>query len=269
MSLPRRAFMASSLLLTHGWPTAAASPPPAHAVVLGTHRGERVAGLDAVARQRVAPCSTFKIPMTLIALQEGLVSDPDQPVALDPETYAPQPWWTEAMRQDWGRAHSLRSAYASSAVWFFRRLARQLGPQRMRHWLAQFDYGDRNIAHGLDTFWNGGDRGLLISPHEQWTFLSRVAHRQFDLSPRTHGLAMSIFLRETRGPAQLFAKTGLGWRGEARRSDLTGWFVGWVRGPSPAAVTPFASLVIGQGDDVVRLRVDHAMAALDAAGAWS
>ncbi|MCU0943026.1 MAG: penicillin-binding transpeptidase domain-containing protein [Hydrogenophaga sp.] len=269
MLLDRRSFITSSLVLAQGWTPASANEPNRHAVVLGVRQGERVAGLESVARLGVAPCSTFKIPMTLIALQEGLVTDPDQPVALDPDTYSPEPWWTDGMRQDWGRPHSLRSAYASSAVWFFRRLARRMGAARMRHWLEQFDYGDRNIAHGLDTFWNGGDKGLLISPHEQWTFLSRVAHRQFDLSPRTYDVASSIFVRETRGELDLLAKTGLGWRGTARQSDLTGWFVGWVRGSSVAAAVPFASLVIGRGDDVIRLRVDHAMAALREAGAWA
>lgn len=264
--ISRRTILAASALLSNVSNLARAAENR-HVVVLGEDAPTVVHGSPTLASERFAACSTFKIPLTLVALEEGLVTDVDALVDVDPRTYEPQAWWSESMRRDWGRPHSLRSAFASSAVWFYRRLALALGESRLAGYLQRFDYGNRDMSAGLDNFWNAGDKGVLISANEQWQFLRKVANQRLPLSPKTFETANAVFIRETQGAKVLRAKTGLGWRGEPRRSDLVGWFVGWTQ-DAGGRPRPFASVSVGD-DAIIRDRVDNAMKALRTSGEWS
>ena len=103
------------------------------------------------AAQRFPPCSTFKIPNTLIALQSGVAADANHFVKYDPALKLEGQGPTGA----WGRDHTLRSAFANSVVWYYQEIARRVGDARMSAFLRQFDYGDRDMSGGLDRFWLG------------------------------------------------------------------------------------------------------------------
>ena len=266
--MDRRAFLQ---LLSAG-AAATAAPvqalPAQHVVVLGEDWPGLALGNEALANTRLSPCSTFKIPLTLMALEEGLVTNPDQLLDVSTRTWSPQPWWTREMLDSWNRPHSLRSAFHASAIWFFRLLALQLGPERMAAYLRRFDYGNRDISFGIDNFWNAGDRGIRISPKEQWHFLSRVAHGGLALRRSSLKTALEVFVTERQGETLLRAKTGLGWRGPSQDSPVTGWYVGWVEGPD--GVLPFASLSLGAGvDEMRRPRIDNARRLLRERGAFA
>ncbi|MHC2384591.1 beta-lactamase class D [Bradyrhizobium liaoningense] len=65
------------------------------------------------------PASTFKIPNALIALETGVVADPDKDVFS----------WDGVKRpiEAWNKDHTLRSAIAVSAVPVFQEIARRIG----------------------------------------------------------------------------------------------------------------------------------------------
>lgn len=237
-----------------------------HVVVAGSGTPEILFGQEDLAKVRMVAASTFKIPLTLLALEEGIIKDIHEKVDVYPATYEPQPWWSEEMKADWGRPHSLTTAFASSAVWFFRRIAVTAGEKTVARYLSAFRYGDKNMAAGLDNFWNKGDAGVRISPLEHWKFVDYVAHRRFSLTSRTYDLARTVFIREKQGGRDVRAKTGLVWRGQPRASDLVGWYVGWVE-DDRGRVTTFASLSVGRGDEIVRGRIDHASSVLKQLGA--
>ncbi len=264
--ITRRTILAASALLSTVARDAHAKDNR-HVVVLGDSEPKVVHGHASLAHECFAACSTFKIPLTLMALEAGLVSDVDALVDVDPMTYEPQSWWSDSMQTDWGRPHSLRSAFASSAVWFYRRLALSLGAPRLADYLRRFDYGNQDMSAGLDNFWNAGTKGILISANEQWAFLHKLAHRELPVSAKTLETANAIFIREAQEAQVLRAKTGLGWLGEPRRSALVGWFVGWTDGGSRRPI-PFASLSVGN-TTIIADRVNNAMKALGASGAWS
>lgn len=204
-----------------------------------------VRGSASLAAQRNAPCSTFKIPLTLMLLEEGIVSDIDQTHAVDASTYQPESWWLPAMEKAWNKPHSLRTGYAFSAIWLYRTLAKQLGLPRMRRYVALFDYGDGDLSHGVDNFWNAGDRGLKISPLEQCRFLADLAERRFPLRASTYDRAFDVFAGKHQDSYTVFSKTGLGWHGVPGQSMAMGWMVGWVRQGESVAdgqrTLPFAS----------------------------
>src|SRR5687768_5470995 len=83
---------------------------------------------------RYPPCSTFKIPNTLIALETKVAPDPALPIAYDPQRDGEQ-------HGAWSRDQDLASAFRVSAAWYYREIARRVGPERMREWVNHFEYG--------------------------------------------------------------------------------------------------------------------------------
>src|SRR5207244_11386897 len=81
------------------------------------------------ARQRFTPCSTYKVPNSLIALETGEAADPTFTLAYDPKRDGEQ-------RGAWALDLDLRSALRYSALWYYRERARRVGPARMEKYLA-------------------------------------------------------------------------------------------------------------------------------------
>jgi hypothetical protein len=127
---------------------------------------------DAAACQASAiPASTFKIPNSMIALETGIVEGPDTILPWDGQNYSVEAW-----NQDL----SLRDALRVSCVPCYQALARQVGEQRMREWVERLDYGNRDIAGGIDRFWLTG--ALRITPLEQIDFLRRLDENKLPIS---------------------------------------------------------------------------------------
>src|SRR4029077_20695418 len=87
--------------------------------------------------QAFLPASTFKIPNSLIALETGVVEDPDKDVFK----------WDGVKRdiEAWNRDHTMRSAIAASAVPVYQEIARRIGQERMQKYVDLFEYGNRDI----------------------------------------------------------------------------------------------------------------------------
>src|SRR3979490_1041326 len=103
------------------------------------------------------PASTFKIPNSLIALETGVVGDPDQDVFK----------WDGVVSsiEAWYRDHTTRTAIAPSAGPVYQEIARRVGAERMQKYLDLFEYGNRDIGGGIDQFWLTGN--LRIDPMQQ------------------------------------------------------------------------------------------------------
>lgn len=178
----------------------------------------------------ILPASTFKIANSVIALETGVVSDPDKDVFK----------WDGVERAfpDWNKDHTLRSAIAASAVPVYQEIARRIGPERMQRYLVAFDYGNRAIGGGIDRFWLTG--ALRISAREQIAFLDRLRRNALPVSTRSQELTRDIMPVTKVGDAIIRAKSGLvgvddrsvagGWRATA------GWLVGFAESGGRATV---------------------------------
>lgn len=173
------------------------------------------------ARTGHLPASTFKIPNTLIALETGVAPAPDVVVAWDSVAEPRQAWWPAA----WAGDQTLRSAFAGSVVWFYQRLARQVGAGRMQAYLDRFRYGNRRIGGGIDQFWLSGD--LRITAEEQVDFLRRFHEGRLDVSPAATAVARTLFVLEEGPGWKLSGKSGWAGFGEAATPQL-GWLVGYL-----------------------------------------
>ena len=165
------------------------------------------------AKQRFLPASTFKIANALIGLEVGSITDENEVFHWDGK---PKPVAA------WERDHTLDTGMRESAIWMFQEVARRTGRARMREWLDRLEYGNRDMAGGIDLFWLQG--GLRISAMEQVQFLHRLAEGRLPATQRAQRLVRNAMVIEKTRSHTLYAKTGTVDHG---RNAVT-WWVGWV-----------------------------------------
>jgi beta-lactamase class D len=211
---------------------------------------------------RISPESTFKIPHALAALDAGVISGIDEKMAYDGRPVDQLLW-----RQD----HTLATAMRYSVVWYFQEIAKRLGPDRERHYLQRFGYGNEDPSSGLTSFWLGGS--LAISPDEQVRFLLKLYGGRLPVSPKAMEAVRAI-LRQPAGAVvnatgehpfgapwaegtEVSAKTGSG-AADAGRSVR--WLVGRAQRGSRSWI--FVSNVVGDDGTPAMAAVAQAERAL-------
>ena len=94
----------------------------------------------------------------------------------------------------------------------------------MRQWLERLDYGNHDIAGGIDLFWLQG--ALRVSAYEQARFLHRLAEGRLPATQRSQRLVRDIMPVTKVGDATIRAKSGL--LGAEVGKPSLGWMVGWA-----------------------------------------
>jgi beta-lactamase class D len=168
------------------------------------------------------PASTFKIPNSIIALETGVVTDPDKDVFK----------WDGVVRsiEAWNKDHTLRSAIAVSAVPVYQEIARRIGQERMQKYVDLFEYGNCDIGGGIDQFWLTGN--LRIDPVQQVDFVDRLRRGVLPVSKRSQDLVRDILPVVKVGDSIIRAKSGLLGAEQGR----LGWMVGWAEKGSEQTV---------------------------------
>ncbi|MBZ9521542.1 BPU family class D beta-lactamase [Bacillus safensis] len=178
------------------------------------------------ANKRFAPQSTFKVANALIGLQTGAVRD----------EYDIK-YWDGVKREidNWNKDHTLGSGMRDSVVWYYQAMARDIGEERMNHWVKAIHYGNEDISGGIDQFWLSSS--LRISPVEQVHFLKQLYEESlpFDLSVMRKVKRMMI--QEEEKHATLYGKTGSG--------SGIGWYVGFIKHENKTYI--FATNIEGTG----------------------
>ena len=172
---------------------------------------------DLRAGQRFSPASTFKIPNTLIALEEKALAGKDAIFKWDGHLHDVATW---------NHDQTLTSAFQVSCVWCFQELARRVGAEKYQQYLRDLNYGEWREPFVATTFWLDGS--LQISALEQVNFLRRVYRRELPLSDPAYETLKHIMLVEEGNTYTLWAKTG--WA--ARVTPPVGWYVGYVETPT-------------------------------------
>lgn len=203
------------------------------------------------AGRRFRPASTFKIPNTLIAAENGVVDGPEFLIRWDSVRDPRIP-----RRDAWFRDHTLRSAFRESAVWYYREVARRIGEPRMKAALAKIGYGNQDVSDGIDQFWLRGS--LQVSAEEQVAFLRRLYRGELGFSERATGIVKEVMRLEEGDGWRWSGKTGAYPTGEGDR--LMTWHVGWVERGSDVYV--YATNAEGPDDAVFPTRASRARAIL-------
>lgn len=184
-------------------------------------------------RQALSPCSTFKIPNSLIGLQAGVVSGPDDLKKWD---------GYERSRAVSNRDHTLQSAISESIVWYFQTLARDVGEDRMANWLQQLDYGNQDISGGIDRFWLGSS--LRIDAYQQMEIIKSLWHGTLPFDPSNQQHVREMLIQESDLNGVLHGKTGSCPGASDQHPPDHGWFIGWVDWNQPARSDPSTTFFV-------------------------
>jgi beta-lactamase class D len=178
--------------------------------------------------QRIAANSTFKVPLSLMAFDKGIINqqtlfkwDGKKGVIKEHEQNQTPDSWMKY-----------------SVVWVSQIIAPQLGFETIKYYLANFHYGNQDISgdpgknNGLTHSWLASS--LQISALEQLDFLKRMLSDQLSLSKMAvQQTKQNMFLGKLNNGARYYGKTGSGRHGNNERHGKPsllrdGWFVGFV-----------------------------------------
>lgn len=172
--------------------------------------------------QRFSPASTFKIALSLMGFDSGILKDerhPEWPYKKEYELYL----------NAWKYPHNPHSWIRDSCIWYSQVLTQKLGMIRFEDYVKAFDYGNQDVSgdkgqnNGLTHAWLSSS--LAISPSEQIQFLQKIVHKKLPVNSRAFTMTKDIlYMQELVGGWKLYGKTGTG-----RQLSLQhGWFVGWI-----------------------------------------
>lgn len=172
--------------------------------------------------QRDSPCSTFKVPLALMAFDAGVLKDETSSLKWDGK---------KSSRETWNRDQTAATWMQNSVVWFSQRLTPMLGMEKVKSYLAEFDYGNQDMSGGLTTAWLSSS--LEISPDEQLAFWRRFWREELPVSKHAFAMTKKItYIDTSKAGWTLHGKTGSGGadaRGPNGEASLwIGWFVGHV-----------------------------------------
>jgi beta-lactamase class D len=171
--------------------------------------------------ERMTPCSTFKIALSLMGFDSGILQDQNHPVWLYQEGY-------DDFLESWKSPQTPESWLKTSCVWFSRLLAEKLGSENFQAYLATLDYGNQDASGGLTSAWLSSS--LQISPREQVEFIRKMLQGNHPVSSYASQMTrQSLFVDELPNGWKLFGKTG--WSSSIDTPDgkqELGWFIGWV-----------------------------------------
>jgi beta-lactamase class D len=164
--------------------------------------------------ERLAPCSTFKLPHALIALERGVIKLEENLLTCDPkECHHPHD------------TLGLEKAIRESCVSYFRQVARRIGVEGERAGIKALGYPATGALKPADLFWLEGPT-FGISPMEQLSWIHRFYTEDLGVKP-AHLQAVRAATRRTETSAwTLYGKTG---SSRLLHGQAYGWFVGQVK----------------------------------------
>ena len=188
--------------------------------------------------ERVTPASTFKIAISLMGYDSGVLRDEHAPSLPFREGYVD---WRPAWRAPTDPARWMQE----SVVWYSQQVVARVGVPRVQTYVEHFAYGNRDLSDtrhraelkdsGLSLAWISSS--LAISPDEQAAFLRKLVRRELGVKPLAYEMTARI-LRQPDLPNgwQVWGKTGSGApvlpNGQSDGAHAYGWFVGWAsKGP--------------------------------------
>lgn len=160
------------------------------------------------------PASTFKIPNSLIALEENVVSDTNDIIKWNGHE------WPHAV---WNKDQTLKTAFQYSCIWVYFEFAEQVGIEKYHHYLEKFNYGNKNLSGPPNHFWLEGS--FKISANQQVEFLRNFYNHKLEISERSTSIIKNIMVLEQTPSYKISGKTG---GTKINENEYIMWLVGYV-----------------------------------------
>lgn len=180
--------------------------------------------------ERVSPMSSFKIAISLMGYDSGVLHDEHSPTLPFRAGYVDwNPAWRGPMDPtDWMK---------DSVVWYSQQVTSKIGQARFQRYVKSFNYGNHDVSgnpgknNGLTDSWINSS--LKISPAEQVVFLRSVVNRKLPLTTKAYDMTFRLLKVQTSANGwTIYGKTGSGAPllsdGTKDREHAFGWFVGWA-----------------------------------------
>ena len=158
--------------------------------------------------ERTSPCSTFKVPLALMAFDQGILVDENSSMKWDGTKYS---------RESWNHDQTATTWMQNSVVWFSQRLTPRLGMKKVKRQLARFGYGNADMSGGITKAWL--ESSLLISADEQLNFWKRFWREELPVSKHAFDMTKKITLAET-------SPSGITLHGKTGSGTGLGWYAG-------------------------------------------
>ena len=196
----------------------------------------------------LSPASTFKIPHTLIALNEGIINK--NSVIL----------WDKKIREidSWNQNQTLQTAFKNSCVWCYKEFTSKIAASKYKEYLEKLNYGNKTIGTDVSDFWLDGS--LKITALEQVDFLKKLYKNDLPFKIEHINTLKNIMIEEKNENFTLRAKSGWSTRFEFE----SGWYVGYIE--TKEDVWFFATNLITHGQKDLPLRKEITMEVLKIKG---
>lgn len=170
--------------------------------------------------QRIPADSTFKIPLSLMAFDQHLITQ---------QTIFKWDGIDRGLPQ-WNQDQTPHTWLKNSAVWVSQQLTPQLGLDKIKNYLQKFSYGNQDFSgdpgqsNGLTHAWL--ESSLKISPDEQLIFLKKLVANQLPVSTAAMmNTKTNMYLETSPNDWKIYGKTGSGFKDDIQH----GWFEGFIQ----------------------------------------
>jgi beta-lactamase class D len=160
------------------------------------------------------PASTFKIPHTVIALEEKVIRDENEVIKWNSKT------WNYS---EWDRDQTLQSAMKYSCIWVYFGFAEKIGIDKYYKYVNSFNYGNKDLTGPPTRFWLNGS--FRISANQQIDFLNKFYHYNLPVSKRSIEITKKIIIHEATDNYKFSGKKGAG---DYFNNESVMWFVGYL-----------------------------------------
>jgi beta-lactamase class D len=182
--------------------------------------------------ERLSPCSTFKVPLAVMAFDSGVLKDENVILKWDGK---------KGPRAATNRDQNAKTWIKDSVVWVSQRLTPQIGKRKIDLYLIDFNYGNEDFSAGLTKAWlippGSKEFGLRISAYEQVDFMKKLWTETLPVSPRSMKLTQDITFLETSPKGfKLSGKTGSNSYAQNPKLRL-GWFISHLQSGDQEYIT--------------------------------
>lgn len=160
------------------------------------------------------PASTFKIPHSLIALEEGVVKDTNETIEWNKHE------WPHKV---WNKDQTLITAVKYSCIWVYFKFAEQIGIKKYYEYVNAFNYGNKDLTGPPTRFWLNGK--FRISAIQQIEFLRKFYNYELKTKKVNVDKVKELIVLEETEAYKFSGKTG---GGELEDNKHIMWLVGYI-----------------------------------------
>jgi beta-lactamase class D len=195
------------------------------------YEGNKIIHSEGECDKRYPPCSTFKIAISLMGFDAGILINETNPTFNFKPSYVD---WLE----NWKQPHNPKMWFANSCVWYSQIITKKLGIKKFGEYTKSLNYGnydisgDKGMNNGLTNSWLSSS--LAISAKEQIEFLAKLVENKLPVSIESQEKTKNIMYQETLNNGwKLYGKTGncsqLDDNGNKIKDRQVGWFLGFIK----------------------------------------